>query len=271
MSENEILLDNVSGEVIDYIRQLNFKKTRIGGYDKNHVLLNIQEICNIYEKHIAKILADNKAHIDMLNNEIFELRQKNEALSRRSSTDPNIVEQANRAIAEANSRIAEANARISRLKAAYEEAEAKLKAQEGGKQESIYDNSRQVVDVIADARAAATEIIRHANEEADLLRFRAKSEAERIYKEKCAELRAEERMHEERLDELRDKYSKCRKYFGRMLGEIKDIEESIDAMLKKQSEENVENIFNNVYKFNLPAEPKDSNPSPNSDLNVKWN
>ncbi len=271
MSENDILLDNVSGEVIDYIRQLNFKKTRMGGYDKNHVLLNIQEICNIYEKHIAKIFEENKAHVEMLNNEIFELRQKTEALSRRSGTDPCIVEQANRAIAEANSRIAEANARICRLQAAYDEAESKLKAQEGSKQEGMYDNSRQVVEVMADARVAATEIIRHANEEADMLRYSAKNEADKLFREKTAELRAEERMHEERLDELREKYSKCRKYFGRMLGEIKDIEDSLEAMIKKQTEENVENIFNNVYKFGQPTEPKDSNPPPSPDLNIKWN
>ena len=247
MSENEILLDNVSGEVIDYIRQLDFKKTRMGGYDKNHVLLNIQEICNIYEKHIAKIFDENKAHVETLNNEIFELRQKAEALSRRCTPDSKIVEQANCAIAEANSRIAEANARISKLQAIYDEAEAKLKTQENNKRDNnFYENGALGQDVMSEARVAATEIIKRANDEADSLRYRAGIEAEKLFRDKCDELCEEERMHEQRLNELKEKYSKSKKYFTHMLEEMRGIEGSIDNMMKRQSDENVEGIFDNV-------------------------
>jgi len=265
MNENDILLDNVSSEVIDYIRQLNFKKSRFGGYDKNYVLLNIQEICNIYERHIKKIFADNKSHIDLLNSEIYDLRQKVDTLSCKQNDNPytadtssrSLVEQANRAvaekankaIAEANSRIAEANTRILKLQALYEEAEEKLRNQDG---------TPQAVDILSTAKATASDIVRRANGEGQAILSRAKSEADSIARRTREELAREELAHEERLNEFREKYQKCRKYFAVVLEQINQIEGNLEYMLKKQDEVDFEGILTNVYNFSQLSTEKEA-------------
>lgn len=212
MNENDILLDNVSSEVIDYIRQLDFKKSRFGGYDKNYVLLNIQEICNIYERHIKKIFADKKSLVDLLNNEIYDLRRKADSLSPKQAKDPHtpdpasrplieqanraVAENANKAIAEANSRIAEANARILKLQSLYEEAEEKLRNPDG---------APRTVDIISSAKSAASDILCRANEQAQEILNRARSEADRLARDTREELARDELVHGERLNDFREK------------------------------------------------------------------
>lgn len=256
MNENDILLDDVSSEVIDYIRQLNFKKSRFGGYDKNYVLLNIQEICNIYERYIKKIFNDNKSHIDLLNNEIYDLRQKNDSIMRNNidfsceqdAASPTLIEQANRAvaekanraIAEANSRIAEANSRILKLKALYEEAEAKLRRR---------DSSHQAVDILSTAEAVASDIVARANEQAQAIINRAKSEADTLAITVREDLARERLGHEERLSELKEKYLRCGKYFSMVLEQINQIEGNLEYMIKSQADVDFEDILTNVYNF----------------------
>jgi len=265
MNENDILLDNVSGEVIDYIRQLNFKKSRFGGYDKNYVLLNIQEICNIYERHIKKIFADNKSHIDLLNNEIYDLRQKIDTLSHKQCEEPYsaqpparsvveqanraVAEQANKAIAEANSRIAEANSRIVKLQALYEEAESKLRDQSG---------VGQVADILSTARLTASDIVKRARDEAEEILCRAKNDADSLARKTREELIIEERAHEDRLNEFRDKYIKCRKYFTLVLEQIKEIEVNLEYMMKKREDVDFEGILTNVFKFSQLSTEKEA-------------
>lgn len=256
MNENDILLDDVSSEVIDYIRQLNFKKSRFGGYDKNFVLLNIQEICNIYEGYIKKIFEDNKSHIDLLNNEICDLRQKSDSLIRNNSDfsceqDPTslplieqanraVAEKANRAIAEANSRISEANSRIIKLKALYEEAEAKLRRQ---------DSTLQAAGILSTAEATASDIVARANEQAQAIISQAKSEADSLTLTVREELSSERLTHEERLSEFREKYLRCSKYFSMVLEQINQIEGNLENMIKSQADVDFEDILTNVYNF----------------------
>lgn len=356
---------------MDNIRQLKTKKSTFGGYDRESVMNTIQEICNNYEKHISKIFADNKDHFDMLNAEISDLRQKNEMLSRRATTDPAVINRANQAIAEANSRIEAANESIAKLQTLYELAETKLKEQEelisklslelkenaskkaedisvsktipapqfvtavqpapnvpsvpavqpplpiqaappvqhtpapvqqpsppiqpaaiiqpqtaqqapnpyfaqpyyggnspfyGGqpyfgaqpffgtqqnplpaepalnKQDNeprdlLIHNQAIIEEVkkaaIEEAKKTAEEMIKRASEEAERLRQLARNEAESIVRDRRAEIRAEERLHEEMLGELKDKYSKYSEFFSRMVEGVKTIESDVDPMLKK--------------------------------------
>ncbi len=260
MSENEIILDNILSEVMDYIRQLKTKRSAFGGYDKEYVLYTIQEICNLYEKQISKICSDNKTHFDMLNKEISELRQRNEVLSRRTTADPSIIDKANQSIAEANSRIEAANNHIAKLQALYEEAEAKLREKEAyigsllaGSQAPLSgarDSGREVLrndrvvqnaDTSAEVKASAEEIIRRARDEAEKLRNFARCEAESIIRERRAEMRAEERLHEELLSELKNKYVKYREFFSKMQEGIKEIESEIDPMILRHDEFKAEN------------------------------
>lgn len=223
MNENEILLDNISGEVMDYIRQLKFKTTKFGGYDKNYVQLNMQEICNIYEKHIAMIYSENKSHIDTLNNEIFELRQKNDSMQRRSSIDPALIARANKAIEEANSRIEEANQRIARLQSMYEESQTRIKSLELENAQLISKKNLEDADYITS----------HAKEEAERIRSIARSEAEAIIRERRAEIRAEERYHEERLEEIKERYTKYRRFFDGLAEEVRKVEAEIGPLNAK--------------------------------------
>ena len=256
MNENDILLDDVSSEVIDYIRQLNFKKSRFGGYDKNFVLLNIQEICNIYERYIRKIFEDNKSHIDLLNNEIYDLRQKNDSLMR-SNGGPShgqdaaslpiieqanlaVAEKANRAIAEANSRIAEANSRILKLKALYEEAEARLRRQ---------DIDPHAADILSTAEATASDIVARANEQAQAIISQAKSEADSLSLMVREELARERLAHEEWLGALKEKYLRCREYFSMVLEQINQFEGNFEYMIKSQADVDLEDVLTNVYDF----------------------
>ncbi len=256
MSENEIILDNILSEVMEYIRQLKTKKAAFGGYDREYALYTIQEICNLYERHISKICSDNKTHFDMLNREITELRQRNEVLSRRASVDPAIIEKANQSIAEANSRIEAANTQVAKLQAMYEEAESKLREKDaciarlqsvnqtpqGGAQGTVgNDRSLQNTDIAADVRLSAEEIVRRARDEAERLRNFARCEAESIIRERRAEMRAEERLHEELLSELKEKYVKYRDFFSKMQEGIKEIESEIDPIILRHDEFKAEN------------------------------
>lgn len=258
MSENEIILDNILSEVMDYVRQLKTKKATFGGYDKEYALYTIQEICNLYEKHLAKIFSDNRIHFDMLNNEINELRLNNEGLARRTSVDPSVVEKANKSIAEANSRIEAANLHIANLQAKYDEAEAKLKEKDEYIEQlkkRLQSSTEQNKDMpsdnfqdflrsdrpvqsqdIIDSKATADEIIKRARLEADRLRQLARAEAESIIRERRAEIRAEERLHEELLSELKSKYVKYRDLFTNVQSMVKNLDGDINPMINRHDE-----------------------------------
>lgn len=78
--------------------------------------------------------------------------------------------------------------------------------------------------VIDEAKKTAGDIVKRASEEAERLRQLARNEAEAIVRDRRAEIRAEERLHEEKLDELKEKYAKYSDFFSKMVEGVKFIE-----------------------------------------------
>jgi hypothetical protein len=130
LNENEIVVENVLDEVVESIKRLKQRKTVFGGFDKEYVLQAVQEICGIYEKKIEALTSEHKEKLDLLNGEISSLKLQNGVLSRKVTTEPAVIEKANKAITDANAKIESANTYITKLLALYDEAEAKIKEQE---------------------------------------------------------------------------------------------------------------------------------------------
>ena len=87
---------------------------------------------------------------------------------------------------------------------------------------------------VEEAKKTAEEMIKRASEEAERLRQLARNEAEAIVRDRRAEIRAEERLHEELLGELKEKYSRYSDFFSKMVEGVKTIEGDVDPMLKKK-------------------------------------